>query len=67
MIGEIIKVIAKLLGFSTGIALICLVIMWFGCIPMVAAIFGQISGGMYLFFTVVMVALIVLVIRWLKG
>lgn len=67
MIGDIIRVIAKVAGFAGGITLIGVIIMWFGCIPMVATIFGEISGGMYLCFTGIMILLIVLVVRWLKS
>ena len=66
MISELIRVIAKFAGASMGILLIAMIIMWFGCIPMVATIFGEISAGAYLAFTAIMVGLIVLVIAWLK-
>ena len=67
MIGDICRVIAKIAGFAGGITLIGVIIMWFGCIPMVATIFGEISGWMYLCFTAIMIILIVLVVRWLKS
>ena len=67
MIGDICRVIAKIAGFAGGITLIGVIIMWFGCIPMVATIFGEISGWMYLGFTAIMIILIVLVVRWLKS
>ena len=66
MFSELFKLVGKLLGFGTGVALICLIIMWFGCVPMVATIFGHISGWMYLMFTAIMIGLIILIIKWLK-
>ena len=66
MFGELFRLIGKVIGFTSGIAIIALIIMWFGCVPMVATIFGQISGWMYLLFTGIGVALIGLVIYWLK-
>ena len=67
MIGDICRVIAKIAGFTGGIALIGVIIMWFGCIPMVACIFNEISGWTYLGFSALMIGLIVLIIRWLKS
>lgn len=67
MIREIVSIIAKIAGFAGGIALIGVIIMWFGCIPMIACIFDEISGGVFLGFSALMIALIVLIIRWLKS
>lgn len=67
MVGDICKVIAKIAGFAGGLTLIGVIIMWFGCIPMVATIFGEINGLTYLGFTAIMIVLIVLVVRWLKS
>lgn len=67
MVGDIVRVIAKIAGFAGGITLIGVIIMWFGCIPMVACIFNEISGGVFLGFSALMIVLIVLIIRWLKS
>lgn len=66
MIAEFFKIIAKLAALTSGIVLIALIIMWFGCIPMIATITGELSGWMYLFFTALMVGLIILIMKWLK-
>lgn len=67
MIGEFLRVVVRVAGFAAAIGLIGMIIMWFGCIPMVGMIFGQINGWMYLAFTAVMVGLLILIVRWMRS
>lgn len=65
MIENIFRVIAKICGVSFGLALIGIVIMWFGAIPMVAAIFDQVSGWFMLCMFGMMVLTIGLIIKFI--
>lgn len=58
---HIVEFFNRLAGLAGGLLLIALIIMWFGAVPLVAFIFGNISGWGLIGLTTLMVALIVLV------
>lgn len=57
----IVEFFNRLAGLAGGLLLIALIIMWFGAVPLVAFIFGSISGWGLIGMTSLMVALIILV------
>lgn len=59
--GKITEFLGKLAGLTGGLLLIALIIMWFGAVPLVAFIFGSISGWGLIGMTTLMIALIILV------
>lgn len=65
MFDSIIRVIAKVCGVSGGLALIGLTIMWFGAVPMVACIFGDVSGGFLFGMMALMIVVIVLIVKFI--
>lgn len=64
IVREIGAVIVKLLGVSFGLGLIAVILIWFGIIPMVAVIFQQIGGWLYLGLTALMIFMIIAVVRY---
>ncbi len=62
---DIIKLLGKLLGVAGGLALIALVFIWFGAVPLVAMIFDAAFTVWHMIaLFVVMVAVIVLIVKY---
>lgn len=65
MVEQIGRIIAKICGVSGGLALIGLVIMWFGVVPLVACIFGDFTGWMLIGMFILMIIVITLIIKFI--
>lgn len=65
MVEDILKVIGKVLGVTGGIALIALVLVWFGAVPIVAAIFdAAFSAWQLIGLLAIMITVIVLIVKY---
>lgn len=66
MIGDIFELIVKLLCLAGGLALIFVVIMWFGAVPLVAAIFdASFSGWQLIALLAMMIFVIGLIVKFI--
>jgi len=63
---EIGKIILGIAGLTFITGLIAVVLVWFGMIPTVAALFGHISGWMLLGFLTLMIFTIVLIVKLIR-
>ncbi len=62
---DIIKLLGKLFGIAGGLALIALVLIWFGAVPLVAMIFNAAFTAWHLIVLLtVMMAVIVLIVKY---
>ena len=60
---DLLKIIGKVIGVTGGLALIALVMIWFGVVPLVAAIFDGLSFWALVGLFVVMIGTVVLIIE----
>lgn len=63
---EIGKVILGIVGLTFISGLIAVVLVWFGIIPTVAALFGHISGWMLLGFLTLMIFSIIIIVKLIR-
>ena len=63
--GELFEFLGKLLGVAGGLALIALVLIWFGAVPITAAIFdAAFSGWQLIVLLAMMIAVICLIVKF---
>ena len=66
MIKDVIEILGKIIGIAGGLALIALVLVWFGAVPIVAAIFdAAFTGWQLIALLAIMITVIVLIVKYI--